>query len=262
MKNTPFLFLLPFLALLLSCTTTRNVAYFPTLRDSVITRQTEEIETPIAPNDVLTISVSGLDPDAVAMLNRGGHGNSSSASASGSSAAAGGENGYLVSKEGFILFPIIGQVKAAGLNKKELAANLSQQISARKLLLDPIISIRQANYHVTVLGEVGHPGVFAVPSEQVNILEALGMAGDATLYGKKENVLLIRQEGGKKITRRLNLATNDILTSPYFNLRSNDIVYVEPNEANAKTATGNQPVLPIVLGSISVLATLLNLIIK
>lgn len=224
------------------------MAYFPTLRDSLITKEAEDLEPLIAKSDILAISVYALDPEASANLNRASTGSA--------------EGGYLVNKEGFIQFPFLGQVKATGLTKKELAASIVQGLTTRKLLLDPIVTIRLSNFHVTVLGEVGRPSVFTVPSEQINILEAIGMAGDVSLTGKKENVLLIRQEGGVKITRRLNLMSNDLLTSPYFYLRSNDIVYVEPNERKIKAAEGRQSILPIIFSSISVAFLILDRLIK
>lgn len=241
----------------ISCKPVRNIAYFPTLRDSVISSIAEDVEPMITKSDILNITVYTPDPEASANINRASGGVASSASSGG-----GGESGYLVNKDGFIQFPLLGQVKAAGLTKKELTAYLTQQLTNKKLLLDPIISIRQANFHVTVMGEVGRATVIPVPSEQINILEAITTAGDVTVGGKKETVLLIRQEAGKKITRRLNIASNEILTSPYYYLRSGDILYVEPTEKRLKDAEGRQSLLPIILSSASVLILIFDRIVR
>jgi len=103
-------------------------------------------------------------------------------------------------------------------------------LTERKLLLSPLVSVRMLNFKVTVLGEVGHPTVIPVPSEKISLLEALGLAGDVTINGKRDNVLVIREEPGKKVIKRLNLNSSQLFTSPYYYLRSNDIVYVEPNK--------------------------------
>ncbi|HYH13698.1 MAG TPA: SLBB domain-containing protein, partial [Flavisolibacter sp.] len=147
--------------------------------------------------------------------------------------------------------PVLGQIKAAGMTKKALAAYLTKQLIDRKLLVDPIISVRKTNFHVTVLGEVNRPAVISVPNEKINIMEAIGMAGDLTISAKRNNVLLIREEGGIKIAQRINLNSSNILTSPYYHLRSNDIVYVEPNKAKISTNSHGRQLIPFILSSVS-----------
>jgi polysaccharide export outer membrane protein len=139
--------------------------------------------------------------------------------------------GYLVDERGFINFPILGEIQLAGLTKAEatetLAAKLNEHVKR------PIVSIRFLNFKVTVLGEVNRPSSFNIHSDNVNIFEALGLAGDMTVYGKRENVLLIREKENIRTTARLNLNDKEILNSPYFYLQQNDIIYVEPDEAKA-----------------------------
>lgn len=122
---------------------------------------------------------------------------------------------------------------------------------------DPVISIRLLNYRVTVLGEVGKPTVVNVTNEKITILEALGMAGDITIYGKKENVLLIRDVDGQRTVKRLNLNSDEIFSSPYYYLKSNDIVYVEPVKAKVINAQGNRQTIALVLSGLSVLVVLM-----
>ena len=110
----------------------------------------------------------------------------------------------------------------------------------KKLLVDPIVTIRFLNFKVTVLGEVAHPNVITVPSERISLLEAIGLAGDLTIYAQRDNVLVIRDEDGKKITHRLNLNSTELFNSPYYYLKSNDVVYVEPNKSKvASTGRAN-----------------------
>ncbi|UPK72913.1 polysaccharide biosynthesis/export family protein [Chitinophaga filiformis] len=166
--------------------------------------------------------------------------------------------GYLVNEQGFIEYPVLGQVKAAGLTKEQLTTYLRDELNNRKLMKDPVVSVRFLNYRVTVLGEVSRPGVFAINNERMSIMEALGIAGDITIYGKKDNVLLIREVDGQRTIKRLNLNSDDILSSPYYYLQSNDVVYVEPTKARVANASGNRQTISIILSSISLFVIILD----
>ena len=121
-----------------------------------------------------------------------------------------------------------------------------------KQLLDPIIQIRFLNFHVTVLGEVKNPTVLTIPNEKISLLEAIGLAGDLTIQAKRDNVLVIREENGQKIIKRINLNSAELLSSPYYYLKSDDVVYVEPNKARVTSANGNaQQWVPIVVSVLS-----------
>ncbi|RYY59602.1 MAG: polysaccharide export protein, partial [Chitinophagaceae bacterium] len=128
----------------------------------------------------------------------------------------------------------------------------------KKLLLDPVVSIRFLNFRVTVLGEVGHPQVVPVPNEKISILEALGAAGDLTIYGRRDNLLLIRDEGGQKTLTRIDLNSKALLSSPYFYLRNGDVLYAEPNKARVGQATNARQILPIVLSGLSFVAIIVD----
>ncbi|MEJ7675679.1 MAG: polysaccharide biosynthesis/export family protein [Chitinophagaceae bacterium] len=168
--------------------------------------------------------------------------------------------GYLVNIDGFIQLPILGNVKAAGLTKKQLKDNLTNSILEKKLLLDPIVNIRHLNYEVTVIGEVNRPTVITVPSERISLVKALGLAGDLTIYGKRDNVLLIREEEGKKRIRRIDLSSSNFLLSPYYYLKPNDVVYVEPNKAKVASASRTQLLIPTFLSGLSIIVTLIYLV--
>jgi polysaccharide export outer membrane protein len=124
-------------------------------------------------------------------------------------------------------------------------------LNDRKLLIDPIVSIRMLNFKVTVLGEVEKPSVIPVPSEKISLLEALGMAGDITINGRRDNVLVIREEPGRKVIKRLDLNSSDLFTSPYYYLQSNDVVYVEPNKAKVRSGSNTAMWVSVVLAALS-----------
>lgn len=225
------------LVLLSSCAK-RNLVYFSDLPKSA------DYSTPIknysAPkiqsDDILSISVSSLNPESNVLFN-----NVLLPSASNTGALADKINeGYLVDKDGFINFPVIGKVALLGLTKEQANEKMTDLIKAH--VKNPIVNIRFLNFKVTVIGEVSKPATFVIPTEKITILEALGLAGDMTAYAKRENVLIIREKDGVRSTSRVNLNNKDVLSSPYFYLQQNDIVYVEPDNKVkvADTASGNR----------------------
>jgi polysaccharide export outer membrane protein len=236
----------------LSCTTTKNVAYFQDLTDTTkIYSQLSSgnYEIKIQPDDIIEILVNSINADAAAPFNLGNMtptGIPSSQVTLGTSVSkpgAGGngrENGggYLVDKEGNIDFPILGIIKAGGLTTPQLKELLKAKLD--KYLQDPIINIRLLNYKVTILGEVGRPSTYSIPSERITVVDAIGMAGDLTIFGKRENVLLVREENGKRNFIRLNLTSSSVFQSPYYYLKQNDIVYVEPNKSKVASTDVTQ----------------------
>jgi polysaccharide export outer membrane protein len=201
-------------------------------------------------NDLLSITVSSLNPEASAVFNTPGGANNSNSNAQ-PTATTTPANGYLVDGEGNIQFPFLGTVKVSGMTKEELKDKLTKSLVDKKLLVDPIITVRFLNFKVTVLGEVAHPTVVTVPSESITLLEALGLAGDLTIYAQRDNVLVIRDEDGKKVTHRLNLNNTELFSSPYYYLKSNDVVYVEPNKAKVASTSRSQMWIPILLSALS-----------
>jgi polysaccharide export outer membrane protein len=171
--------------------------------------------------------------------------------------------GYLVSNGGTIEFPVLGTIKAAGLTKEQLKETITKKLVDQKLLTDPIVTVRFLNFRVTVLGEVNHPGELSVPSEKISLLEAIGLAGDLTIYARRDNVLVIREnENGDKEIKRIDLNSKELLSSPYYYLRSNDIVYVEPNKARIASAGRGQIWVPAVLSGLSLVAIVVDRLVK
>lgn len=213
------------------------------------------MQAPIQENDILGISISSLNAEASAIFNPPNSNNSRSTTVTGSSSEPG---GYLVNSDGNIQLPVLGTIKAAGLTKKELGDNITNMILSKKLLIDPLVEIRFLNFEVTVIGEVAHPTVITVPSEKISLLKAIGLAGDLTIYGKRENVLLIREENGKKKTRHIDLNSSNFFNSPYYYLQPNDVIYVEPNKAKVASAGRSQQLLPVILSALSVVVIVLD----
>jgi polysaccharide biosynthesis/export protein len=245
----PFLLILFLSPVLFSCVNLRKAIYFDINKDSVTNIVNSNLESLIQRNDVLNITVSSLSPEASELYN------------SPASKDASGQSGYLVNKEGNILFPVIGMIKAEGLTKDQLQRKIAEELSNRKLLLDPIVSVRQINYKVTVLGEVAKPSVISVPSEKISILEALGFAGDLTLYSNRSNVLVIREENNQRTFKLLDLNSNEVFSSPYFYLKANDVVYVKPNKQRVASVQPSKTWVPTVISLMSFAAVIFTRVI-
>ena len=231
-----------------SCFNTKKAIYFRDQQDAIIKSSNYVPETLIQSNDILSILVSSLNQEASSAFNTPNTTGVSSTTQSGNRSETA---GYLVSREGFIQFPMVGNIQAAGLTKDQLKDTVTRLLIEKKLLVDPLVSIRMLNFKVTVLGEVEHPSVIPVPSEKISLLEALGLAGDLTINAKRDNVLVIREEPGKKIIKRLDLNSSDLFTSPYYYLKSNDVVYVEPNKAKVRNSSNAPMWVSLALAALS-----------
>ena len=249
-------YLLTLTILLPSCVNTRKTTYFNDLGDTHLEAPGAAVPV-IHKNDLLSISVSSTNADASKLFNEPNLLSTTTSTANGSTQQM---VGYLVTEDGSFKFPELGLVKAEGLTVKQLSDYLTQKLKDRELLVDPIVTVRFLNFRVTVLGEVTHPTVVTVPNERISILEALGLAGDLTNYGRRDNVLLIREENGGKLIKRINLNSKDILSSPYFYLQSNDVVYVEANKNKVASVSNGRILLPVVFSALSFLTTVAFLV--
>ena len=256
-RNSPLLLLVA--ALFASCTSTRKIAYFDNVKDQTFYGTGKSNEVLIAPSDILSINISSLNTEASAIFNQPQGSNTTTTTVTGAQSERG---GYLVNPEGFIQLPVLGKIKAAGLTKEQLKNTITKSLLDQKLLKDPLVEIRYLNYEVTVLGEVGKPTVITVPSEKISMLKAIGLAGDLTIYGKRSNVLLIREEGGNRVTHHIDLTSTDFLTSSFYYLEPNDIVYVEPNKARASQSTMWPQLVPILLTALSVAVIVLDRVLR
>ncbi|MDT0651629.1 polysaccharide biosynthesis/export family protein [Autumnicola edwardsiae] len=255
----PFLLIISLLLMTASCVSRKDVVYFQGLETAEAKIDTQQKSTlQIKPNDLLTISVSAPEQEAAMPFNLPVIGVPQGGMEVGLSV-----NGrqqlqtYLVDSEGNIEFPILGTVAVAGYNRQQLASELKGQIS--EYLQDPIVNVRLVNFQVSVLGEVNRPGTFEVRDEYLSLPKALGLAGDLSIYGRRDNVLVMREENGTKTHAYLDLTSADIINSPYYYLQQNDVVYVEPNAAQRQSASYNRNA-SVYISIASVLVSLIVLI--
>ena len=257
-RNLIFLFLIGVLA---SCASTKKVSYFqdiPLTGGSQIKTMATFTEPVIQADDILSINIFSIDPQSAMVVNQGsslqslGAATNSATSTSPLQATA-----FLVDKNGEVELVGIGRLKLAGLTTFE-AKNLIRS-KVEVLYNKPSIEVRFANFKVTVLGEVNRPAVYTMPNEKVTFLDALGLAGDMTIFGRRENVMLIRDNGGKKEFIRFDLNSTDFINSPYFYLKQNDVIYVEPNKGKAASLNAARTQTYAIIGSaLSVLVILFS----
>ncbi|HEX8507004.1 MAG TPA: polysaccharide biosynthesis/export family protein [Hymenobacter sp.] len=231
-----------------SCSAGRDLTYFSDL-DSATSNQTvisNNIQPKIETGDLLGIVVNSLSAETNAIINSGVL-LPAAASAGGAGVAASSRisEGYLVDSDGEINFPTVGKIKLAGLTREEATDKITNILA--KSVKGPVVTLRYLNFRITVIGEVNRPATFTVPTEKINVLEALGLAGDMTGYGRRDDVLIIREKNKTRITTRINLNKKEVLNSPYFYLQQNDIVYVEPDKAKALQVSTRSVNLPIYL---------------
>lgn len=227
-----------------SCGSTKNVAYFKNIDSISLSASKMLYEAKIMPKDQLTITVITTDPKASAPFNLAV--TNTIGSAGQLSTGGGSLQGYLVDNKGNINFPIIGTLHVGGLTKAECENLICSKV--KPYLADsekPIVTVRMASFRVTVTGEVAKPSVVQVPYEKMSIVEALAQCGDLTIYGQRDNVLLIREDAqGQKHQYRINLNDANLINSPYYYVQQNDIIYVQPNKVKARnSAIGNSTTL-------------------
>jgi polysaccharide biosynthesis/export protein len=242
-----------------SCTTTNKVAYFQSTQDTTYRQMLGSVEAPFQQNDFISISISSASPEASAIFNP--YTNPEQKAAAGTAKNAQ-YFGHLVDIDGYIELPVLGKIKAEGMTKTQLKNYILKTILDKKMLIDPIVDIRHGNFEVTIMGEVGNPSVINVASEKISLVKALAMAGDLTIYGRRDNILLIREEGGARKTRHLNINSGDFLNSEFYYLKPNDVVYVEPNKTKIAVTGRSQQILPLVLTGISILVLVMDRVFK
>lgn len=256
MKDRIYLALCLVAFLLSSCVTNKNVAYFQDLSTKERSKMdtiSKFVEPVIQKDDVLSINVITADPQSVEVINQAttfqGMGTSRNIRAQ--------ENeGFPVDKNGDIELVMIGKIRVEGLTTYEAKELIRLKVS--KDFKNPNVSVRFANFKVSVLGEVGKPASYTMASEKVNILDAISLAGDLTLYGKRDNVLIVREVDGKKVFGRVNLNSKSLFSSPFYYLKQNDVVYVEPTKA--KVASLNNSTRTFVTVAVSLISTIIVII--
>lgn len=238
--------------LLSSCTSRKKLVYFNSKEAITGSEPALSYNPVLKTDDILSITVLGLDPDAIKPFNipvvvvnqnLGGY-----------SQGAPTPPGYLIDTEGNIDFPVIGKIKLAGLSRSVAIDTLKSRL--KPYLLQPTFLVRILNFKITVLGEVRNPGTFTIPNERVTLPEALGIAGDLLITGVRKNVLVIRDVDGKKTETRVNLSSKELFSSPVYYLHQNDVVYVEPNRAKINSSVVNTGNISLVVSIVSLLVTM------
>jgi len=238
-----------------SCATRDKIAYFQDEKIGNYTQVELFYDLIYQPNDMLTIDVTALDPETVRPFNLASVPFSTSLVDSRTNFRM---QTYIVDKNGNIEFPVLGTVKIGGLSRKEATELLKSKIS--QYVKDPLVNIRITNFTVTVLGEVNRPGSYIIQDEKVTLTEALGMAGDLTIYGKRNNILLVREIEGLKKFSIIDLTSVKSLSTSTFGLKQNDIIYVEPNNTKLRTSSYN-PNYGVLISAIGTLATIVAIFI-
>ena len=255
-------FILWLVLLFSSCKTPMDVAYLQGI-DSISKEQMERMSQTyaaiICEDDLLTITVTAWDPTVVAPFNpptytfvQQGETNVNATQQL---------QTYLVDKEGKINFPVLGRIQAAGLSKHELSMFLLDAI--RKYANDAMVNIQIVNFKVSIVGDVARPGLINVRNDRITILDAIAQSGDLTINGNRKNILIIRDNNGSPEFGRIDLTDPALFASPYFYLKQNDMVYVEPNDAKKRNANYssaqqyNVSIVSTILTGVNILGTLL-----
>lgn len=243
--------------MMVGCGSSKEVAYWQNIDSISLAASKGLYDAKIMPKDELTILVQTTDPITSEPFNLRSTGQTSSKNQI---------TGYLVDNDGMINFPIVGKIHVAGLTKTECEDLIKSKIQPYLARTEnPLVSVRTSSYRITVIGEVNRPGVIPVATEKISLVEALAEAGDMTIYGKRDNVLLVREDkSGEKHKVRLNMNDANIINSPYYYLQQNDIVYVEPHKVKARNTFfgSNTSIFYSVIGITTSLVSLLITILR
>lgn len=242
-----------------ACTSTKKIIY---LQDVVPLKQQEieqKYEVIIHGDDLLAIMVNSRDPELALPFNMPMITYQLGSNSSGQQRVL----GYLVDTNGNIDFPILGEIHVEGLTRMQLTELIKNKLIEGDLIKDPIVTVQFLNFKISVMGEVGRPGSFTISGDRITLLEALSMAGDLTIYGRRDRVGVIRENNGKRTILFHDLRSADIFNSPCYYLQQNDIVYVEPNKAKSGQSSINQNnSIGVWVSVISLLTTIAVLIFK
>lgn len=237
-----------------SCVSNKKIAYFQdiqTVNQAKLENAVAFTEPTIQPDDILSINIFTLNQQTGSIINQaastptlGGNTNTSLATQN---------TGFLVDKNGEIELSLIGKIKVSGLTTYQARELIREK--AADVYKQPNVQLRFANFKVSVLGEVNAPSAYTLPNEKVSILDALSLAGDLTIYGKRDNVLIVRDNDGKKEFARLDLNSSNIFNSPFYYLKQNDVIYVEPNKRKVSASNSAQ------IQTIGVIASVVSVIV-
>jgi len=245
-------------AMFFSCATRQEVVYYQNIEDVALAQTASSYEVKIQADDLLSIIVSAEDQEIAAPFNLK---SVSMTNANNLSASRGQESMqlYLVDATGAIDFPVLGKLQIGGLTRTEVLSLFKDKIG--RYIKNPIINIRITNFKVSLQGEVNAPGSYTINSERITLIEALALGKDLTIYGKRDNLLIIREVNGVKSFNRVDITKADFINSPFYYLAQNDVVYVEPNKPRVN-ASAVGPNTGVLISITSLLITLVTLILR
>lgn len=247
-----------FVFLAFSCKPREELVYYQNIDSLAAAEKLNTYEIKIQPDDLLMIIVSAEDAESALPFNLT---TVSVPTALGTNGISGQQTmqTYLVDAQGFIDFPVVGKLAVGGLSRSELLQLLETRIA--KYIKNPIINIRRMNFKISVQGEVTQPGTYTINSDRVTLVEAISLARDLTIYGRRNNILIIREINGVKSFNRVDLTKADFINSPFYYLSQNDVVYVEPNKVRINgAAVGSNT--GVIISVTSLLITIITLMVK
>ena len=237
------------LGLLVGCASARKITYFQNEKGQNINETLLNYEPTIQIGDILTINVAAIEPEAAVPFNV--------------YESQGAINKvplpYIVNADGEINFPVIGKISVSQMTTKGLTNLLTEMLLP--YLKKPIVNIRLINFKVTVLGEVRSPGSYTILNERISIIEAIGLAGDLTIYGKRKSVSVIREQNGKRTFTSIDLTNNELFNSPYYYLAQNDVIYVEPNKTKINSSAVG-PNTSVIIAAVSIIITVVAIFVR
>lgn len=253
--NTKTIILLIISIFITSCASRKNIVYLQDVTNDSL-GESKLYETTFKQDDLLIIHVSSKEPEASVPFNL-----ELVINPQPNSGLVGQrqQQYYLVDNNGEIDFPVLGKIKVAGLTRKEFVTLLKNKLS--EFMEEPSVNVRIMNFKVSVFGEVHKPGSYTIPSERITLLDAISLAGDATIYGFRKNVLVVRERNGKKVSQRIDLTNSSFVNSEFYYLEQNDVVYVEPNNTKVNSSVVG-PNTSTVLTALSLLITLLAITLR
>ena len=262
-----YLFLL-IIVLFSSCVDKKQIAYFQKGNQSDTISLPQAYIPKIKSGDIVSVTVGSLNPIASSFFNpfsstpvtsdnsSGSETGVTGSGGGGGSSAMASAPGFLVDSAGTIELPLVGNIKIAG-----LSTSAARDVIKSKLkfyLKEPTVNVRFLNYKISVMGEVTRPAVYVIPNETITLPEALSMAGDLTIFGRRDNIMIIRDNHGKKEFGTVNLTTRDLYSSPYYYLHANDVIYVEPGNQRIAQTDKTYQIIPLLLSAVSLLVIILE----
>ena len=244
MKNINRIFLFSMILLMASCDVSKRITYFQDIQEYELASSSDEQPAPeirLRPEDKISIIVNSKVPELTALFNLPYTARVLGPTSESVSNNSQGTSGYIIKADGTIDFPVLGAVQAAGKTRDELAIHIKSELINRNLVNDPVVTVEFVNLQFAVMGEVKAPGSYKITRDHITLLDALSMAGDMNINGRRDNVLVLRpDDSGKLIAHIVDMRSFDsVKNSPAYYIHQNDYIYVEPNRKRANESTVN-----------------------